>query len=252
MGVLGFLGLVDMKNLVLVGGAGGIGRSLANRALNDGWDVTVMDLEKSLLKHPPAKGINTMSIDLTDPPSIDNAFSDFKQLTGFVNLAGYMQGLNSIEETTNKDFDEVIDLNLKGAFLVAKKALPLLRVNGGSMVNVVSGLASNVRPKYGAYGISKAGLINLTKTLALEEAPKVRVNAVGPSAVDTAFLRGGTGRSDENEPISLNIENYVKITPLARMAVPEDIVGPIIFLLGSDSRFMTGQTLWVNGGGYMP
>ena len=70
--------------------------------------------------------------------------------------------------------------------------------------------------------------------------------------VDTAFLRGGTGRSDENEPISLNIENYVKITPLARMAVPEDIVGPIIFLLGSDSRFMTGQTLWVNGGGYMP
>ena len=90
-----------MKNLVLVGGAGGIGRSLANRALNDGWDVTVMDLEKSLLKHPPAKGINTMSIDLTDPPSIDNAFSDFKQLTGFVNLAGYMQGLNSIAETTN-------------------------------------------------------------------------------------------------------------------------------------------------------
>ena len=106
----------------------------------------------------------------------------------------------------------------------------LLRVNGGSMVNVVSGLASNVRPHYGAYGVSKAGLINLTKTLALEEAPKVRVNAVGPSAVDTAFLRGGTGRSDENEPISLNIENYVKITPLARMALPEDIVGPIMFL----------------------
>ena len=135
---------------------------------------------------------------------------------------------------------------------MAKQALKFLRVNGGSMVNVVSGLASNVRPHYGAYGASKAGLINLTKTLALEEAPKVRVNAVGPSAVDTAFLRGGTGRSDENEPISLNIENYVKITPLARMALPEDIVGPIMFLLGSDSSFMTGQTLWVNGGGYMP
>ena len=120
------------------------------------------------------------------------------------------------------------------------------------MVNIVSGLASNVRPNYGIYGASKAGLINLTKTLALEAAPKVRVNAVGPSAVDTAFLRGGTGRSTENEPLTLDIENYTKITPLARIAEPDDIVGPIMFLLGSDSKFMTGQTLWVNGGGYMP
>ena len=99
---------------------------------------------------------------------------------------------------------------------------------------------------------SKAGLVNLTKTLALEAAPKVRVNAVGPAAVDTAFLRGGTGRSEENEPVSLDIKSYVQMTPLARMATPQDIVGPIMFLLGEDSKFMTGQTLWVNGGGYMP
>ena len=241
-----------MKDLVLVGGAGGIGRSLAKRALQDGWNVTVMDLSQSLQRHPPEQGIKSIEIDLTNPTSISNAFSNLDKLSGFVNLAGYLQGLSSIEKTTSKEFDDVINLNLKGAFLVAKQALKLLRVNGGSMVNVVSGLASNVRPHYGAYGASKAGLINLTKTLALEEAPKVRVNAVGPSAVDTAFLRGGTGRSDENEPISINIENYVKITPLARMALPEDIVGPIMFLLGSDSSFMTGQTLWVNGGGYMP
>ena len=189
-----------------------------------------MDLSQSLQRHPPEQGIKSIEIDLTNPTSISNAFSNLDKLSGFVNLAGYLQGLSSIE-TTSKEFDDVINLNLKGAFSVAKQALKLLRVNGGSMVNVVSGLASNVRPHYGAYGASKAGLINLTKTLALEEAPKVRVNAVGPSAVDTAFLRGGTGRSDENEPISLNIENYVKITPLARMALPEDIVGPIMFLL---------------------
>ncbi len=241
-----------MDNLVLVGGAGGIGRALANRAHADGWKVTVMDLEKSLLKHPPANGIKSKVIDLTDPYSIVSAFSGFSEISGFVNLAGYMQGLHSIEKTQSNDFDNVINLNLKGAFLVAKEVLPFMRENGGSVVNVVSGLASNVRPNYGAYAISKAGLINLTKTLALEEAPKIRVNAVGPSAVDTAFLRGGTGRSDENEPLSLDIDNYIKITPLARMALPDDIVGPIMFLLGSDSGFMTGQTLWVNGGGYMP
>ena len=241
-----------MGNLVLVGGAGGIGRALANRAHANGWKVTVMDLEKSLLKHPPSNGIKSKVIDLTDPYSIVSAFSGFSEISGFVNLAGYMQGLHSIEKTQSKDFDDVINLNLKGAFLVAKEVLPFMRENGGSVVNVVSGLASNVRPNYGAYAISKAGLINLTKTLALEEAPKIRVNAVGPSAVDTAFLRGGTGRSDENDPLSLDIDNYIKITPLARMALADDVVGPIMFLLGSDSGFMTGQTLWVNGGGYMP
>ena len=241
-----------MKNLVLVGGAGGIGRSLAVRAFDEGWEVTVMDLEKSLIKHPPKKGIETRNIDLKDHLSISKAFAGFKSLSGLVNLAGFMHGLNSLENTTNEEFDEVMSVNLKGAFIVAKEALPLLKLRGGSMVNVVSGLASNVRPNYGIYGASKAGLINLTKTLALEAAPKVRVNAVGPSAVDTAFLRGGTGRSTENEPLTLDIENYTKITPLARIAEPDDIVGPIMFLLGSDSKFMTGQTLWVNGGGYMP
>ncbi len=241
-----------MKNLVLVGGAGGIGRSVANRALRDGWDVTVMDLKQSLNKHPPIQGIASKMIDLTKPDSITNAFSEFESLSGFVNLAGFTYGLKSIETTTNREFDEVINLNLRGAFVVSKVVIPLLRVNGGSMVNVVSGLASNVRPYYGSYAASKAGLINLTKTLALEAAPTVRVNAIGPSAVDTAFLRGGTGRSTETEPLSLDIEKYVQMTPLARMALPRDIVGPIMFLLGSDSDFMTGQTLWVNGGSYMP
>ncbi len=241
-----------MKNLVLVGGAGGIGRSVADRALRDGWDVTVMDLEQSLSKHPPIQGIKSTKIDLTEPDSIIKAFSEIEALSGFVNLAGFTHGLKSIESTTNREFDEVINLNLRGAFVVSKVALPLLRVHGGSMVNVVSGLASNVRPYYGSYAASKAGLINLTKTLALESAPIVRVNAVGPSAVDTAFLRGGTGRSKETEPLLLDIEKYVEMTPLARMASPKDIVGPIMFLLGPDSEFMTGQTLWVNGGSYMP
>jgi NAD(P)-dependent dehydrogenase (short-subunit alcohol dehydrogenase family) len=142
--------------------------------------------------------------------------------------------------------------NVRGAYLASVEALPRLRRGGGAMVNIVSGLANNVRPGYGIYGASKAALNNLTKSLALDAAPDVRVNAVGPAAVDTAFLRGGTGRSDENQAVSLNVDQYVNVTPLARLAVPEDIVGPVMFLLGADSAFMTGQTLWVNGGGYMP
>jgi 3-oxoacyl-[acyl-carrier protein] reductase len=113
-----------------------------------------------------------------------------------------------------------------------------------------SAIAGKLLPTYGAYTISKTGLMALTKQLALELAPGVRVNAVAPSAVDTAFSRGGTG-SDESEPPT-DYESLKKLIPMGRVAVADDIVGPIVFLLGDDSRYMTGQVLWITGGMYMP
>jgi 3-oxoacyl-[acyl-carrier protein] reductase len=112
--------------------------------------------------------------------------------------------------------------------------------------------ASFIRPHYGPYAASKAGLIALTKSFALEHAPLVRANAVAPGLVDTAFLRGGTGRSNEDGTPTIDIDAYAVMNPMRRVALPEDIVGPVMFLLGPDSAYMTGQTLWVNGGAYMP
>jgi NAD(P)-dependent dehydrogenase (short-subunit alcohol dehydrogenase family) len=123
---------------------------------------------------------------------------------------------------------------------------------GASLVNVSSGLAQFVRPNYGPYAAAKAAIIALTKTLAHEHAPRVRCNVVSPGAVDTAFLRGGTGRSDEDGVPTIDMAAYAAAIPLKRMAVPQDVVGPILFLLGPASSYMTGQSLWVNGGAYMP
>ncbi|MCY0151144.1 SDR family oxidoreductase [Hoeflea alexandrii] len=148
-------------------------------------------------------------------------------------------------------FDEITGGNLRGAFLAAKAALPLM-AHGSSVVMISSGLASNVRPGYGAYSVSKAGVIAMTKVFALENAPRVRFNAVAPGLVDTAFLRGGTGRSQEDHEAIVNLEAYRAATPMQRLALPEDVVGPVEFLLSPASSFMTGQVLWVNGGGYMP
>lgn len=240
------------RRLLLLGGAGGIGRAVAKRASAEGWSVTIMDLAASLEAHPVVEGTDSISIDLREEKSVRSAFSGIDTLHGFVNLAGFMTGVKPLDETTVEEFDDIMGCNVRGAYLASVEALPRLRRGGGAMVNIVSGLANNVRPGYGIYGASKAALNNLTKSLALDAAPDVRVNAVGPAAVDTAFLRGGTGRSDENQAVSLNVDQYVSVTPLARLAVPEDIVGPVMFLLGADSAFMTGQTLWVNGGGYMP
>lgn len=239
------------RHLAVLGACGGIGRALVARALTEGWRVTALDLPASLAAHPTPKSVLSHPIDIADSVSVQTAFAQLEPLDGFVNLAGFMSPVGPLEETTPETFDEVIAGNLRGAFLAANAAVPLLRERAGTLVNVASGLGAHARPGFGPYAAAKAGMISLTKTLALEAAPQIRVNAVGPSAVDTAFLRGGEGRRQtQSAPIPLDA--MAAATPLGRIATPNDVVGPILFLLGPDAGFMTGQVLWINGGAYMP
>jgi NAD(P)-dependent dehydrogenase (short-subunit alcohol dehydrogenase family) len=239
------------STLAILGAAGAIGRALTARALADGWSVVALDLAASLAAHPPPDKAASVALDLRDAASVGAAFAGLGPLGGFVNLAGFMSPHQPLADTALDTFDEVITGNLRGAFIAAQAALPRLREGGGAMVNVVSGLGGNPRPGFGPYAAAKAGMISLTKTLALEAAPDVRVNAVGPSALNTAFLRGGAGRQETN-PAPIDLDAMARATPLGRIAIPADVVGPIMFLLGPDASFMTGQVLWVNGGGYMP
>ena len=243
------------KRTAVLGGAGGIGRVLIDELQERGHETIALDLAASLARHQ--LGGQTIAIDICDEASIAAAFAelgaDGKGLDGFVNLAGYNAALMPLAEMDTGYFDDVIAGNLRGAFLAARAAKPLLASRtGSSLVMVSSGLAHHVRQGYGAYSASKAAVIAMTKTLALEWAPSVRVNAVAPGLVDTAFLRGGTGRSAEDGEPLVDLDAYRNATPMARIATPGDVTGPIRFLLGTDSEFMTGQVLWVNGGGYMP
>lgn len=244
----------DMKRRIAVlGGAGGIGRALVDHLKAAGDEVVVLDLARSLDKHGSPAG--SIEIDVLSEGSVAAAFASLGEklgaVDGFVNLAGYNGELRALKETEASYFDDILAGNLRGAFLSAKACLPLM-AEGGAMVMVASGLASHVRAGYGAYSMSKAGVIAMTKTLALENAPAIRVNAVAPGLVDTAFLRGGTGRSEEDKEAIINMEAYRNALPLKRLADPDDIVGPIDFLLSHASRYMTGQVLWINGGGFMP
>lgn len=240
----------DMKRRIAVlGGAGGIGRALVDHLKAAGDEVIVLDLARSLEKHGLSAG--SIEIDVLSESSIASAFANLGAVDGFVNLAGYNGELRALKDTDAGYFDDILAGNLRGAFLAAKACLPLM-AEGGAMVMVASGLASHVRAGYGAYSMSKAGVIAMTKTLALENAPAIRVNAVAPGLVDTAFLRGGTGRSEEDKEAIINMEAYRNALPLKRLADPDDIVGPIDFLLSDASRYMTGQVLWINGGGFMP
>jgi NAD(P)-dependent dehydrogenase (short-subunit alcohol dehydrogenase family) len=243
-----------MRRLAVLGGAGGIGRALVARAVAEGWRVSVLDLPASLARHPVPAGVQAIPVDARDAASVAAAFAALGDgLDGFVNLAGFLLGMGRLEAVQPEFWDEVVAGNLRAAFLTARAALPLLaKGENASMVQMVSGLAAHTRPGYGPYAACKAAMISMTKTLALEAAPAIRVNAVGPGAVDTAFLRGGTGRSDEDGATNLDIATYSAMMPLKRIAQPSDVVGPVMFLLGPDSAYMTGQVLWVNGGAYMP
>jgi NAD(P)-dependent dehydrogenase (short-subunit alcohol dehydrogenase family) len=245
---------LGLRRLAILGGAGGIGRALVARAVTEGWQVHVLDLPASLDRHGTPDGVAAIPLDGKDEASVAAAFAQLPEaLEGFVNLAGFVAAMKPLADIEPEFWDEVIAGNLRTAYLTARAALPLLaRGAQPAMVQMVSGLAAFTRPHYGPYAASKAAIVSLTKTLAIEAAPAIRVNAVGPGAVDTAFLRGGTGRSDEAAPLRLDVAAYSATIPLRRIGVTEDVVGPVMFLLGPGSAYMTGQVLWVNGGAYMP
>ena len=142
--------------------------------------------------------------------------------------------------TPLEEWDRTLDINLRGAFLTAKAAAPLLRRPGGGMVFVSSGLAINVEPGFSAYTSSKAGLLGFVKVLAKELAPDIRVNAVAPGLVATPFLTGGTGQGvtpktggslDDWFGSKERAQAMRDAIPMRRIADPDDIVAPILFLL---------------------
>lgn len=242
----------------MVGGAGGIGRALVAALLEQGARVAVLDLPASLARHEPPSDVLSRTLDATDEAQVRKAFeaigAEWGGLDGLVNLAGFAKEKTPVGATPRAVWDEVMDGNLTAAFLCSQAALPLLRAgNDAAIVNMSSGLAVKPAPGYGPYSAAKAGVLALTRLLAAENAPAIRVNAVAPAAVETAFLKGGTGRGgdDANGPARLDLDAYLKTVPLARLAQPDDVVGPILFLLSPAAAYVTGQTLHVNGGLWM-
>ncbi|MEY4266128.1 MAG: hypothetical protein RIS90_663 [Pseudomonadota bacterium] len=239
--------------VAVVGGCGGMGRALVQALLDTGVAVAVLDLPSSLAQNPPPPQVLAIGVDGSDEASVAAAFDTLGQhwpvLDGFVNLAGFFKGWQPITELPVAVFDEIIAGNLRCHFLCARAALPLLhRSAHGAMVSVASTMAVDVVKGYAHYGAAKAGVVALTKGLARENAPRVRVNAIAPGLTNTAFLTGGTGRAQIFDGI--DADKYGKRVPMKRMAQPLDMTGPILFLLGPAAAFVNGEMLIVDGGVY--
>ena len=251
------LGPTRGSRLLVAGGCGGIGRGLVAAALETGLEVAVMDLPASAERHPAPAGVPFFPLDATVESSVQAAFADLAARwaapDALVNLIGYANAAIPLADLATEGWDDVIGGNVRSAFLIAKSAMALLRERRGAMVLASSGLGFRGMPGYGPYTASKAAVIGMTKTLAFENAPEVRVNAVAPGAVDTAFQVGGTGRVDEDHaPMRHDLGPLIRANPMGRIGVVDDVVGPILFLCGPAARWMSGQTLHINGGGFTP
>lgn len=249
------------SRMVVAGGCGGIGRALTQAAISIDVQVTVLDLAESIAQQPPQAAVTYVPFDGREESSIQSAVTDvatqWDAVDSFVFLSGFpILPRRNLSEIPLDKWNELMSVNLTSAYLLSRELLPLLKKGtNASIVTVASSLAYQVMPGMGAYAASKGGLVSLTKALAMELAPYIRVNSVAPGAVDTEFLGGGTGRPTEGADRSWFdqlSDKYISMIPLARVAEPSDVVWPILFLAGRGAAYMTGQVLHLNGGRLTP
>jgi 3-oxoacyl-[acyl-carrier protein] reductase len=228
-----------MTKVALVTGAdGGIGTAITRRLEDEGWRVAAA-----------TRATGEFAADVSDPAAcnalVDAVVGAYGRLDLVVNNAAHMT-LAPINEHPAEDWWRVIDTNLSGPFYLARRAAQALVDAQGSIVNISSRMGIAGGADGTAYAASKAGLIGLTKALALELAPEVRVNAIAPGPVDTPQLEVDArhnGRSLDAER-----EDAIASSPLRRLMSPTEVAGAVSFLVSPDGANYTGQVLSPNGG----
>lgn len=227
----------------LVTGAGrGIGRAIARRLAADGYALVVVDLDEESAETVAREvGGRAIACDITDSHAVTAMADSVDSLDVLVNNAGIFPPAR-LAEIPPEDFRRVMDVNVVAPLLITQKLLPQLSAAKGSVVNIASMAAKVATPGTGAYSPSKAALVSLTKLCSVEFAGHgIRFNAVAPGGVNTE----GTAA------VSVDAEREARfnaVLPLGRRANPEDIADVVSFFASGDSRYVTGQVLYVDGG----
>jgi len=245
---------LEGKTALITGAARGIGFEIASLFAAEGASVAVADLSAQDSSAAAADiaartGSRTIGIglDVSKEADCEKALEETAKAFGKVDILVNNAGItkdNLVLRMKEADFDAVMSVNLKGAFLMSKAAAKLmLKARTGRIVNISSVVGQSGQAGQANYSASKAGLIGLTKSLAREFAPRqVLVNAVAPGFIRTRMTEG------------LKDEARAKISemiPLGRMGEPGEVAKAVLFLAGEDSAYITGQVLAVNGGLYM-
>jgi meso-butanediol dehydrogenase / (S,S)-butanediol dehydrogenase / diacetyl reductase len=252
---------MDLKGKValITGGGTGIGAAIAKRFVDEGAKVCIVGRRQNLLDEIasklPSGSVNTCACDVTSLDDARKAVDVTLRFNGKIDVLVNNAGIDppgTIVDVDVETWRKVIDTNLTGPFLMMKASIPhMLKAGGGSIINIASLAGLRCIPAMPAYCSSKGGLILLTQQAALDYGPaRIRVNAVCPGAIRTHMLENAMqGLADTlKTDISNALSFMTKFTPLKRAAVPDEITGICVFLASSESTFMTGAIIPVDGG----
>ncbi len=241
------------KIAIVAGGSRGIGFAIADGLASAGTTVVVANSTAEQGERAAAairaqgRQARAMPLDLRRPESIAELVSAARKAFGRIDILVNSVGIirrGPIETVSTEDWDAMMDVNLRGAFLLCQAVgREMIARRQGKIVNVSSNISQVLQPHRGAYAVTKAGLSHLTRVLALEWAPHgVNVNAIAPAPTITELNR----KFFEDHPDDLKART--QSIPLGRLGAPEDYVGAAIFLASRASNFVTGQTYFVDGG----
>jgi 2-hydroxycyclohexanecarboxyl-CoA dehydrogenase len=240
---------------VVTGGAQGLGLAVAEALAARGTKVAIFDLATDQIAAEVARlratggTVNGYAVDVSDRGQVEAAVEQVRTELGpvliLINNAGIVQ-FDKFAEITDEQWDRVMAVNLRGPFICTQAVLPdMLAVKWGRIVNMSSSSAQGGQACMAAYVSSKAGVIGLTKSLALELGPKgITVNTIPPGMVVTPMLEKAIADGQFGAPL----EHFAEITPVRRAGRPEDIANAAIFLCQDESSYITGQVIGVNGG----
>jgi NAD(P)-dependent dehydrogenase (short-subunit alcohol dehydrogenase family) len=242
---------------LISGGAQGIGRAISACFQSHGAQVVLLDYDSSAGENT-ARELNsaTSSIpvrflraDLEKPEEIRRAVEELQRSYGrldiLVNNAGIEVG-KSLMDTTLTDWDKTLNVNLRGAFLLSQAALPLFPHSGGVILNISSIHSTHAFPDSIPYACSKAGLVALTRNLALELGPRhIRVNAICPGYIDTRLWDEYLRQFPDSEAVA---SQTAALHPVGRRGLPDDVAEAALFLVTSGAGFISGTSLVVDGG----
>jgi glucose 1-dehydrogenase len=249
---------IESKNVLVTGAAQGIGLAVAKRFAEEGASVFIVDRVESAQMTEALEQIRSVAksrkaliaghrADISNESAVDEAFkaavAALGQIDILVNNAGINRGYPS-DQFPVEEFDQVLNVNLRAVFIFSQLAIRhfLERKIPGVIVNNSSNHESQPKPGFIAYSVSKGGLGNLTKTLALEFADRgIRINSVAPGAVVTPLNKSWTDDPQKRA----NVESHI---PLGKAATAEQIAGVFAFLASEDAVYITGQTIYADGG----
>ncbi len=231
---------------VVTGGAKGIGRATADAFFRAGARVAILDVDNSAASDSGGLFIHC---DVSSGQQVNSAFAQIQQQLGgvdlLVNNAG-IQHYGTVTDTSEAEWDRVMAINLKSAFLCAKAAIPMMQQRGkGVIVNLSSVQAFLSQNNVAPYTTSKTALLGLTRSIAVDYAPQIRCVAVCPGTVDTPMLRWAIEQSPNPAEV---FEECVQMHPAKRIATADEVAELILYVCSDKAGFMTGQPIRIDGG----